>query len=112
LPHLLIEGSKFAHLHGLTFGSLTGERIEKSSKAMMILILIMFLLHTAQMACDGYLTWYAFIKYNGNTTQALAVLDPSEDGPPLLDTLSGGENLLLTLKMGIADGITVSPFYD
>jgi hypothetical protein len=112
LPHLLIEGSRFAHLHGLTLGSGTGEGRKESSKAMMILILIMFLLHTVQIACDSYLTWYAFIKYNGNTTQALAILDPSDDGPPPVDTLVGVDTLMMTLKMGIADSVTVSPLYD
>ena len=78
----------------------------------MILILIMFLLHTAQIACDGYLTWYAFVKYNGNTTQALAVLDPSDLGPPLVDALTGAKYFLLILKMGVADSITVTLLYD
>ena len=77
----------------------------------MILILIMFLLHTAQIACEGYLTWYAFIKYNGNTTQALEVLSPSDNGSLLVDTLVGAEGFLLTFKIGIADSITVSPHY-
>ena len=112
MPHLLIAGSRLAHLLGPTLGSGTGEGRKKSSKAIMILILIMFLLHTAQIACDGYLTWYAFIKYNGNTTQALEVIDPSNDGPPPVDILVGTENLLFTLKIGIADSITVSPLYD
>jgi hypothetical protein len=108
------RGFQACTLIGVTLGSGTGGGRKKSSKAMIILVLIMFLLYTAQMACDGYLTWYAFIKYNRNTTQALAGLDPSGDGSisPLVDTLEGAGNVLLTLKMGIADSITVSPLDD
>jgi hypothetical protein len=82
----------------------------KSSKVLMILILVMYINESALTALNWYLRWLAYVKYSGSEDQAAAIFWLSEETPLTVDYLGGVTSLLANLRLGIADSIMVIHF--
>jgi hypothetical protein len=83
------------------------ERKQTSYKVLMGLIVVMFALQTIHNICDWYIIWLGFIYYSDAPDQALDALQV--DGARLsLRVVGSMFDLLITLRLGIADSIMVS----
>jgi hypothetical protein len=84
------------------------EKKQTSSKILMGLIVLMYALQTIHSACNWYITWLGFIYYGNTPDQAFDALE--QDGSTSLSLLVIGSmfELLVTLRLGIADSIMVS----
>jgi hypothetical protein len=83
---------------------------QRSSKVLMVLILVMYINESALTALDWYLGWLAYVKYSGSEDQATAIFWATEETPLTVLYIFAVSNLLETLKLGIADSIMVSHF--
>jgi hypothetical protein len=79
-----------------------------SSKVLMGLIVLMFVLQTIHIACDWYMMWLGFIYYSEMPDQALNALQVNGTTSFLLRLLGSMFSLLTTLQLAIADSIMVS----
>jgi hypothetical protein len=79
----------------------------RSSKVLMILILVMYINETVTIALDWYLAWLAYVKYSASNDQALAILLLGDDTPLTVLNIAAVHILLITIKVGIADSIMV-----
>jgi hypothetical protein len=80
---------------------------QRSSKVLMILILVMYINQSALVAVIWYLGWLAYVKHSGSEDQATAIFLPSEETPLTVLNITAVTTLLVTLKLGIADSIMV-----
>jgi hypothetical protein len=81
----------------------------RSSKVLMVLILVMFINESALAALDWYCGWLAYVEYSGSEDQAAAIFMPSEETPLTVLDMVAITSLLTTLRLGIADSIMVLP---
>jgi hypothetical protein len=84
------------------------EKKQTSSKVLMGLIVVMFVLQTIHMACEWYTTWLGFIYYSNAPDQALDALEVDELTSLSFQVIGSMEDLLATLRLAIADSIMVS----
>jgi hypothetical protein len=82
----------------------------RSSKVLMVLILVMYINESALATLNLYLGWLAYVKYSGPEDQAAAIFWISEDTPLTVLYIVGVTDLLATLRLGIADSIMVIHF--
>jgi hypothetical protein len=80
---------------------------QRSSKVLMVLLLVMYVNQTVQVAFIWYFGWLAYVKYSGSNDQALAVFYSSEETPLTELYITAVYLLLTTLRLGIADSIMV-----
>ena len=73
----------------------------------MVLVLVMFVLHTVHKAATWYQAWLAFIFYGDDAVQGTMIIQGIIISPTL-DAIYTIQDLLTTLRLGIADGIMVS----
>jgi hypothetical protein len=66
----------------------------------------MFVVQTIHNVCSWYTIWLGFIKYDGRSDQAINALLGVEDTPANI-AITGLQDLLTTLRIGIADSIMV-----
>ena len=83
---------------------------QRASKALMILILVMYINDSARVSLNWYLGWLTYVKYSGSEDQALAVFFSSEETSLTVLNMLAATNLLTTLGIGIADSIMVIHF--
>jgi hypothetical protein len=83
---------------------------QKSSKVLMILILVMYINESALVALNWYMGWLGYVKYSGSEDQAAAIFFDSEETPLTVLYIEGVTYLLVTLRLGIADSIMVIHF--
>ena len=72
----------------------------------MMLIVAMYVNQSILISINWYLSWLSHIKYGG-VPEAVAFLYQTEDTPFTLLYLIGTENLLVTIRLAIADSIMV-----
>ena len=72
------------------------------------LISFMFLCETVSIACNWYVTWLGFIHYGGASDQALDALMVDGVASLSLRVIGSTLDLLVTLRLAIADSIMVS----
>jgi hypothetical protein len=72
------------------------------------LIVAMFINQTVSVVLDFYSEWLAYVKYSESNDRALSVLVGTEETPLAVLNIIAVENLILTIKLGIADSIMVS----
>jgi hypothetical protein len=82
----------------------------RSSKVLMVLILVMYINESALAALDWYLGWLAYVKYGGSEDQAAAIVGLPEKTPLTVLYIDSVSFLLATLRLGIADSIMVIHF--
>jgi hypothetical protein len=80
---------------------------QRSSKVLMILILVMYINESALAALNWYLGWLAYVKSSSSEDQAAAIFFQSEETPLTVLYMAGVTYLLATLRLGIADSIMV-----
>jgi hypothetical protein len=78
-----------------------------SSRVLMMLVLIMFILHTIHKAVNWYQAWLAFIFHGDDVVQGAMIIEGFVI-TPTLNAVYTMQDLLTTLRLGIADGIMVS----
>jgi hypothetical protein len=83
---------------------------QRSSKVLMVLILVMYINESALAVLDWYCGWLAYVKYSGSEDQAAAILVLSEETPLTMLNINSVTYLLATLRLGIADSIMVIHF--
>jgi hypothetical protein len=82
----------------------------RSSKALMILILVMYINESALVALNWYSGWLGYVKYSSSNDQSLAVfVETEETSLPVLYIIAV-TNLFGTVRLGIADSIMVMYF--
>jgi hypothetical protein len=72
------------------------------------LIVLMFTLQTIHNVCNWYITWLGFIYYSDVPDQALDALEVGGISSLPLLVVGSMFDLLITLRLAIADGIMVS----
>jgi hypothetical protein len=73
----------------------------------MVLVLVMLVLHTIHKAVSWYQTWLAFIFYGDDLVKGTMIIQGIII-TPTLNAIYTMQDLLNTLRLGIADGIMVS----
>jgi hypothetical protein len=84
------------------------EKKQTSSKILMALIVLMFTLQTIESACSWYKLWLGFIYYDDVPDQALEALEGEATPSTTVWLVEATINMLLTLRLAIADSIMVS----
>ena len=84
------------------------EKKQTSYKVLMGLILLMFFLQTINIIANWYIAWLGFIYYSDSPDKALDALEVDAFTSLLLQAISSMFDLLLTLRLAIADSIMVS----
>ena len=72
----------------------------------MTLIVAMYINQAIHVSINWYLSWLAYIKYGGSS-EAMAMFTQTEEIPLTVIILFAVENLLVTIRLGIADSIMV-----
>ena len=78
----------------------------KSYKVLTVLIVAMYIDQTIHVGISWYLSWLTYYKYAGSS-KALAVFLETKDTPLTVLNLTAMTNLLITIRLGIADSILV-----
>ena len=81
--------------------------MQRTSKVLIVLILIMYISQTVRVALDWYEGWLTYVKYSGSNDQALATIILSQESPQMWIHIYAVEGLLVTVNLGIADSIMV-----
>jgi hypothetical protein len=84
------------------------EKKQPSYKVLMGLIMLMFTIQTIDNIGNWYITWLGFIYYSNAPDQALDALEVDGVASLSLRVVGSIFDLLLTLRLAIADSIMVS----
>jgi hypothetical protein len=108
LVYFFCEYLGYAHNHSISqFPLGTNEKKQTSYKVLMGLIVLMFALQTIDNICNWYIVWLGFIYYDNAPDQALGALQMDETVLSLR-VVGSMTDLLITLRLAIADSIMVS----
>jgi hypothetical protein len=72
----------------------------------MMLIIAMYVNETIHISIQWYLSWLEYIKY-GDSSDTVALFTQTGDTPFTVLVLIAVENILQTIRLGIADSIMV-----
>jgi hypothetical protein len=80
---------------------------QRSFKVLVILVLAMYINETALVALNWYLGWLQCVKYGGSNDHELAIFSISAETPLTVLNLGAVVDLLVTVRLSIADSIMV-----